>query len=392
MTFDSPVRITLQLTTSASPRDQLTAAVKRMAFECGLTVSAVTTADPFPDLADHLSRHIDAGHLDGMDWYTHERAAFASDVRNLQASAVSILSVGIAYWPGPTTKPEDGIARGRISRYAWGKDYHRVLKRRMNVLLEKIAEYVDRPVDARNLVDTARVVDRAIAARSGLGWYGKHSCIIVPGHGSWVLLGELLLDLELTPDEPLNRNCGSCTICIDACPTQAIVAPYTIHAPACISFLTIEERGPIPLDIREKMGDWVYGCDVCQEVCPYTKASTPTDDSDLSPKSMNNAYPSLHWLLQMSPEQYGETYFGTPIPRTKRRGLARNAAVALGNIGGDSDIPILEQVLLDYDEPLVRGHAAWALGRLGGRRELKHAGSIERDAYVQQEISTASAM
>ena len=252
LTFQHPVMPT--------ERDRLTATVKGLAFECGLTVSAVTSVDPFTDVAEHLERHIEAGHLAGMNWFTQERAAFSSDVTNLQPGAKSILSVGIAYWPGPTEKPEDGVIRGRISRYAWGKDYHRVLKRRIGNLLQRIEQLVERPVDARNLVDTARVVERAIAARSGLGWFGKHACIIVPGHGSWVLLGELVLDLELTPDAPLDRNCGKCTICINSCPTHAFVAPYTIHAPKCISFLTIEERGVIPIELRSQMGDWWPGC------------------------------------------------------------------------------------------------------------------------------------
>jgi epoxyqueuosine reductase len=372
-----------------SARDQLTARVKLLATQCGLTVSAITTADPFPDVADHLDRHIEAGHMTGMDWFTEERARFSTDVTNLHASAQSIVSVGIAYWPGPTEKPIDGVLRGKISRYAWGKDYHRVLKRRITRLLEAIEVHVGRPVDARNLVDTARIVERAVAARSGLGWYGKHANVIVPGHGSWVLLGELVVDLDLTPDQPLNRDCGSCTICIDNCPTHAIVAPYTIHAPKCISFLTIEERGVIPHELRPQMQDWVYGCDVCQEVCPYTRAARIADDDDLKPASLENAYPSLHWLLRMTPDEFGKTYFGTPVPRTKRRGLARNAAIALGNIGSEADIPVLSEALRDHDEPLVRGHAAWALGRLGGRSALEQARQAEADPYVREEIELA---
>jgi epoxyqueuosine reductase len=382
--------VPLHLSTNpVTERDRLTATVKRFALECGLTVSAVTTADPFPETEAFLERHIEAGHLAGMDWCTRDRARVATDVSNLQQGARSIVSVGIAYWPGPTEKPDDGVLRGRISRYAWGRDYHKVLKRRIATLLTRIEEYVGRPVDARNLVDTARIVERAVAERSGLGWFGKHACIIVPGHGSWVMLGELVLDLDLTPDAPLNRNCGSCRICIDACPTNAIVAPYTVHAPSCISFLTIEERGPIPHELRTAMGNWVYGCDVCQEVCPYTKAARPADDEELMPASIDNCYPSLHWLLEMTQEQFGATYFGTPVPRTKRRGLARNAAIALGNTGSDADIPVLASALETHDEPLVRGHAAWALGRLGGRSSLERAWQRETDSWVREEIDRA---
>jgi len=377
---------------SHGDREQLTARVKRLATRHGLSVSAVTTAEPFSDVAQHLGDHIGKGHIDGLSWFTRERAEFSSDVRNLLPAARSILSVGISCWPGPTAKPDDGIPRGRISRYAWGKDYHRVLKRRMKALHADLERQLDRKVDARLLVDTARIVERAVAARAGLGWYGKNACLIVPGHGSWVLLGEILLDIDLEPDHPLNRNCGRCTICIDTCPTEAIIAPYTIHTPTCISFLTIELRESIPRELRPKIGDWVYGCDVCQEVCPYTGAAEPASDAELLPATIDNAFPSLHWLLEMTPDQFGATYFGTAVPRTKRRGLARNAAIALGNIGTDADIPALTTAMTEHDEPLVRGHAAWAIGIIGGTRAkdtLDRARRAEPDASVVVEINLA---
>jgi epoxyqueuosine reductase len=372
-----------------SPRAQRTAQVKWLAAQHGLKVSSVTTAEPFPELGEHLELHIDAGHVAGLDWFTHERARFSTDVRNLHPTAVSILSVGLTYWPGPSDRPDDGVRRGRISRYAWGRDYHRVLKRRMKALLGALEREFGHTIDARLLVDTARVMDRAIAARAGLGWYGKHTCLIVPGHGSWVMLGELVLDLDLEPDAPLDRNCGKCTICIDNCPTGAIVEPYTVHTPSCISYLTIEHRGTIPHELRPKMGDWVYGCDVCQEVCPYTRAAEPEADPELRPAGINNAYPSLHWLLQMTEAEFGETYFGTAVPRTKRRGLARNAAIALGNTGDDTDVPVLALALASHDEPLVRAHVAWALGRIGGpgsRQALERARAAESVSAVHEEI------
>ncbi len=372
-----------------------TAWVKMTAADHGLEVSAVTSVDPFPDAASVLHDRIDAGHLAGMDWFTHDRVDVSEDIRNLHPTAQSIVSVGLTYWSGPVEKPEDGVPRGRISRYAWGRDYHRVIKRRMKALHANLEKQFSHRIEARFLVDTARVMERAVAARSGLGWYGKHSCIIVPGHGSWVLLGELVLDIPLTPDRPLDQNCGRCRICLDQCPTGAIVDAYTVHAPSCISYLTIEERGWIPRDLRPKMGDWVYGCDVCQNVCPYTRAARITDDADMRPASIANAWPSLHWLLTMTPEEFGATYHGTPVPRTKRRGLARNAAIALGNIGTDRDIPVLATALREHDEPLVRGHAAWALGRLSRdamratRQALDAARRSEPDDEVREEIDAA---
>lgn len=345
-------------------RQALTRRIKARARDLGLTVAAVTSAEPFADLERTLLDHIQAGHVDGMPWFDEERAHVVAEPRQLHSTARSILSVGIAYWDD-LAPPSDGPPRGRIARYAWGRDYHKVLKRRMLTLLAAIAEMVGEPVEARLLVDTARISDRAVAARSGLGWYGKHSCIIVPGHGSWVLLGELLLDIDLEPDRPLDRSCGRCSICIDRCPTGAIVAPYTVSAPRCISFQTIEQRGAIPLEIRPLMGPWVFGCDVCQEVCPYTKAATLSDDAELKPAHPANAFPPLPWLLSMTGSEFLDRYAGTAVMRAKRRGLARNAALAIGNSGDRTLIPALVEALRSHDEPLVRGHAAWALGRLG---------------------------
>ncbi len=372
-----------------------TAWVKKTAADHGLSVSAVTSVDPFPEAAAVLHDRIDAGHLAGMDWFTHERVDVSEDIRNLHPTAKSILSVGLTYWSGQVEKPDDGVRRGRISRYAWGRDYHRVIKKRMKALHADLEETFGHEIEARFLVDTARVMERAVAARSGLGWYGKHSCIIVPGHGSWVLLGELVLDIPLLPDAPLDWNCGRCSICLDECPTGAIVDAYTVDAPTCISFLTIEERGWIPRELRAKMGDWVYGCDACQNVCPYTKAAKVTEDAEMAPATLDNAFPSLHWLLRMTDEEFGATYFGTPVPRTKRRGLARNAAIALGNSGDGSDIPILAEALTTHDEPLVRGHVAWAIGRLAGCdltaacHALDAARRTEPEPEVRAEIDAA---
>jgi epoxyqueuosine reductase len=382
----------LFLTAQRSRPAQLAATVKALAREHGLTVASITSADPFPELEPLLHERIVAGHLTGLDWFTPDRATFCTAPRNLQESARSIVAVGVAYWSVDPGKPDDGEPRGRISRYAWGVDYHDLLKARMKALHAAIEAEVGQSIEARFLTDTARIVDRAVAARSGLGWYGKHSCIIVPGHGSWVMLGELLLDLGLESDPPLNQDCGRCRICLDRCPTGAIVAPYTVNAPRCLSFQTIEQRGAIPHEIRPLLGDWVYGCDVCQEVCPYTKAAKPDPDPAFLPRTLDNAYPSPRRLLTMPNEEFREIYRGTPVTRAKRRGLARNAAVALGNIGNRDHVPLLAQTLATHDEPLVRGHAAWALGHLGGRHAtdaLNTARHREPDAAVQEEITTA---
>ncbi|MCC6313842.1 MAG: tRNA epoxyqueuosine(34) reductase QueG [Thermomicrobiales bacterium] len=377
---------------SPDPRCALTGQVKLLAAECGLSVARVTTMDPFPALEPLMLEHIAAGRVTGMDWFTPERAVFSTAPRNLHPAARSILAVGIAYRGADPGLPDDGQPRGRISRYAWGVDYHKLLKQRMRTLHERIEAHLGRPVEARLLTDTARIVDRAVSARAGLGWYGKHSCLIVPGFGSWVLLGELLLDLELEPDQPLDRDCGSCTICLNQCPTGALVAPYTVDAPRCLSFQTIEQRGAIPHEIRPRLGAWVFGCDVCQEVCPYTGAARKPADPAFTPARIEQAYPPLRWLLTMTEDEFREVYRGTPVLRAKRRGLARNAAVALGNVGGEADIPWLIAALDGHDELLPRGHAAWALGRFGGaaaRAALDRARQRDPDPWVREEATLA---
>ncbi len=366
--------------------------VKQLAREAGLAVSSVTSGEPFEGLAPLLKSRIDAGNLEGLDWFTHQRADDSSDPRVLHENVRSIVSVGLPYYAVDTGKPDDGVTRGTISRYARGIDYHRSMKQRMQRLHGMIESAVGRPVEARLLTDTARIVDRAVAARSGLGWYGKHTCIIVPGRGSWVMLGELLLDIDVPADVPLAKDCGRCTICLDRCPTGAIVAPYTVDAPRCLSFQTIEQRGAIPREIRPLLGEWVFGCDVCQEVCPYTRAAGTVDDPEVFPRSIENAYPSLTWLLTMSEPEFRESYRATPVLRAKRRGLARNAAVALGNIGMERDVPALAQAAQDHDEPLVRGHAVWALAHLaeaGAKPVIERVLRREEDEFVREECVEA---
>jgi epoxyqueuosine reductase len=382
----------LPLTPAPTPRQRLTRLVKQRAREAGLTVSAVTTAATFPETLTVLQERIAAGYLDGLDWFTPERAAESCDPAVLMERPLSIVSAGIAYWGTEPGKPQDGVPRGRISRYARGADYHKLLPDRLRALHAMIEGDVGHSVEARFLTDHARIVDRAVAARAGLGWYGKNACIIVPGHGSWVMLGELLLDLDLEPDAPLDHNCGRCSICLDRCPTGAIVAPYTIDAPACLSFQTIENQGVIPRHLRPQLGDWVFGCDVCQEVCPYTGAAQDDPDPAFLPRDIENAYPSLHALLAMSANTFRHRYRGTAVLRAKRNGMARNAAVALGNIGTDEDARPLVAALLGHDAPLVRGHAAWALGRIGGataRSGLDLAWRRERDPDARTEIALA---
>ncbi len=368
-------------------RERLT----ELAAECDIPLTGVTSADGFDGLGDLLVNRVRDGYLAGLDWFTEERARFSAEPRNLHDSARSIISIGVPYRLAAVSPPGDE-PRGRISRYAWGHDYHRTLKTRMKRLLALLERELGRAIEGRLLVDTARIVDRAVAARSGLGWYGKNTMILVPGHGSWVMLGDLLVDIEIEPDMPLKPKCGRCTACIDHCPTGAIRPGYVIDTPRCISFLTIELRDAIPRELRSCMGNWVFGCDDCQEVCPYTKATATEEDDAFSPRSLENAVPRLSWLLTMTENEFRETYRGTAVLRTKRSGMARNAAIALGNVGTAGDLELLERVVANHDLPLVRGHAAWAMAnidRVASGPYLQRRLAVESDPMVHVELRTA---
>ncbi|MDE3074582.1 MAG: tRNA epoxyqueuosine(34) reductase QueG, partial [Chloroflexota bacterium] len=246
--------------------------------------------------------------------------------------------------------------------------------------------------ERRTFVDTGRLVDRAAAVRAGLGWYGKNTNVLNSRLGSWLFLAELVTTLELEPDEPTRRNCGQCRACIDACPTGAITAPYVVDNNRCISFLTIELREPIPRELRPLMGGYIFGCDACQDVCPVNTRAEPVFHADLTADGRTPTIAGLADLLHLDEAAFRERFRGTPLMRPKRRGLLRNVAVALGNSGDRSAIPVLAEALSD-PEPLVRGHAAWALGRLGGRdakAALARAAQAEREPYVLEEIRLAN--
>jgi epoxyqueuosine reductase len=245
---------------------------------------------------------------------------------------------------------------------------------------------------ARYYVDTGPVIDRAAARRAGIGWFGKNTLIITKRkYGSWVFLGEILTDLEIAPDAEADGDCGQCRICLDACPTGAIVAPYTVDARRCISYLTIEHRGVIPRDLRPHIGDHIFGCDICQAVCPHNVRTAAARHPELAPRHDAGLRPELIPLLNISEPEFQRRFRGSPVKRTKRRGLRRNVAVALGNAGDPAAVPALAEALEDADA-LVRVHAAWALGRIGGadaRGHLRRRSRCERDPEVRDEIDCA---
>jgi epoxyqueuosine reductase len=275
-----------------------------------------------------------------------------------------------------------------VARYAWGLDYHYVLRTRLDALRAAIiAEFGE--FEYRTFVDTGRLVDRAAAVRAGLGWYGKNTNVLNSRLGSWLFLGSLVTTLELEPDQPTRQHCGGCHACIDVCPTGAITAPYVVDNNRCISFLTIELRGPIPRDLRPLIGGYVFGCDLCQDVCPVNRQAQPAYHADFAAVAATPTAEQLPELLALSDDGFLERFRHSPIRRAKRRGLLRNVAVALGNTGGYEALQPLADCLAQEREPLVRGHAAWALGRLGGREPLRRAQGTETDPYVLEEIEVA---
>lgn len=286
----------------------------------------------------------------------------------------------------------DDSAKGRVASYANGTaDYHNVirkmLKRLGTVLHEAVPGCRTRPV-----VDTAPLLERDFAKIAGLGWFGKNTMLINKHAGSWLFLGALLTDIELEPDSPHDTShCGTCTRCLEACPTDAFPAPYVLDARKCISYLTIELRDqPIPHELRDGMQDWVFGCDVCQDVCPWNRKASDTSVLEFQPAADLSSL-DLRWLLSLSDEEFRKRFRKTPFDRPGRSGLLRNAAIVAGNSGDASVVPSLAQCLNDK-EPLVRGAAAWALGKLGGEAAsdaLRNASNRESDPEVQTEIASA---
>ncbi len=321
-----------------------------------------------------------------------QRAARA-DVRTLLAGARSVVVVGLAHDAGVV--PLERL-RGQVARYARNRDYHSIIKARLRELAERLSQLVARPVASRPCVDTAPVLERELAERAGLGFVGKNNLLIAPGLGSYLLLGEVILDVDLEPTAPAEAarvRCGACTACLDACPTGAFVGPHLLDARRCISYLTIEHRGAIPRELRRALGTRIFGCDVCQEVCPFNAAApartAPDPGLALTTRAAERSAPDLVRTLGLGAAQMRQLVRGTPLRRAGRDGLLRNVCVALGNAGDPSAIPALARALAGDRSPLVRGHAAWALGRLGAREVL--AAARDRDPSVEGEIALALA-
>jgi epoxyqueuosine reductase len=333
--------------------------VKELAQQAGFALAGVAPAAA-PETLRFFREWVARGYAGELGYLTSQ-AERRSDAATAFPWARSVIVVGAPY-DTPHPYSQDAPAdRGWIARYAWGDDYHDVLLAR----LDELASNLRRSLGARQVktyVDTGPVAEKAYAAAAGLGAYGKNTCLLHPRYGSWFFLGVALTDLALAPDTPRADMCGSCTACLEACPTQAFPAPYVLDATRCISYLTIELKGAIPEPLRPALGRHVFGCDICQDVCPWNRKRHESAESAFEPRAGAVA-PRLEELAGLDAASFGERFRRSPVKRAKRRGLLRNVALAIANAGDVSKTPVLQALAQDEDA-LVREHAAWALARL----------------------------
>lgn len=331
---------------------------------------------------------LEAGYAGEMK-YMHDRRDAYSHPRFVLDGVKSIVVMTMDYKTAEPQLPREGY--GQISRYAWGDvDYHDLIFAKLKELAKSVSQSVPE-AKVRGVVDTAPLLEREFASLAGIGWQGKNSLLLSKKGGSWFFLAALLTDLELEYDSPMEtEHCGTCTNCLDACPTNAFVAPYVLDATRCISYLTIELRNSIPMELRKPIGNWIWGCDVCQEVCPWQSKSRESVEADFQPIYANGQL-ELTELFSLDDAGFRQRFRKTPLWRAKRRGLLRNAAIALGNQRSSNAVPALLRGLVD-EEGIVRGAAAWALGEIGAAStlsDLKLRLQCEVDIEVKAEIQTA---
>ncbi|RWM00467.1 tRNA epoxyqueuosine(34) reductase QueG [Mesorhizobium sp.] len=375
--------------TSTSDKTRLRALIDAEARRAGFDAVAVTTPDAIPEAPARLAEFVADGFHGSMDWIaeTFQRRAEPSA---LWPEVRSIIVVAMNY--GPDRDPRDVLGkrdRGAISVYAQNRDYHDVMKGRLKEIAGKIVARAGG--DVKVFVDTAPVMEKPLAEAAGLGWQGKHTNLVSRAHGSWLFLGTIFTTAELEPDKAEIDHCGSCRACLDVCPTDAFPAPYRLDARRCISYLTIENKGPIPLEFREKIGNRTYGCDDCLAACPWNKFASVASEAKLAARS-DLREPPLSDLLRLDDAAFRSFFSGSPIKRIGRDRFVRNVLIAAGNSADTSLTPIVRG-LLDDGSPLVRGAAVWALSRLMPRRDFvelaQSALKTEGDATVRDEWLSA---
>lgn len=347
-------------------KTQLEATIKSAALAAGFDLCGIAPVTANSEL-EYFPEWIAAGHGGEMRYLearTDSGALKRSSLANAAPWTRSVVVCALNYNSDQPYSTEcKDKSRGWISRYAWSQqDYHDVVLARLRGLESQVRDLVGNGFRSWSYVDTGPIVERVLAKYAGIGWQGKNTCIINQAMGSWLFLGVILTSLELTPDLPAPDRCGSCTRCLDACPTNAFLGPYKLDATRCISYLTIEKRGDIPQELRAAMGNHLFGCDICQDVCPWNREAPVTHSAEFQPRS-ELVNPALEWLAEMSPEEFRATFKGSPIKRAKHSGLRRNATIAMANSGDSKFIPQLERLSEDEDL-VVAEHARWGLEQL----------------------------
>ncbi|MFL2640167.1 MAG: tRNA epoxyqueuosine(34) reductase QueG [Dehalococcoidia bacterium] len=364
--------------------------IRDLANSHGFDMVGFASAEPFDKSKNFIVERVDEGLLSGLSWFTKERVERGSNPKNILADAKSIISLGLSYY---TTKPEENrdSVNGKIAMYAWGDDYHRIFERKIKDFIVDLKELTGKETNTHWYTDTGPMSDRAVAQRAGVGWFGKNTNILT-NKGSWVVLAQIITNLDLEESLVSKKHCGTCTMCIDACPTDAIIGPGILDNNKCISYLTIEHKGPIPIELRSKMGNWIFGCDICQDVCPVNrKQALGQAYNSFSQKDSERVSPDLISLLKISEKAFRERFAKSPVLRAKVDGIKRNVCVALGNIKDPSTVEHLSEALIK-ESTLVRGHAAWALGQIktaSAIRALTLRKKTEKDLWVLEEIDLA---
>ncbi len=361
--------------------------LKHRAAELGFQLSGICPAVT-PEGVSHLDDWLEAGFAGQMHYIADRRHAY-DHPRHILDGVRSIVMLAMHYCTESPREPQPGT--GRVSRYAWGSgDYHDLIRDRLHQLADYFRELAP-DAKTRGVVDTAPFLEREFAQLAGLGWVGKNTLLLSKQAGSYFFLAALLTDQTLDYDDShVTNHCGTCTACLDACPTDAFSQPYVLDASRCISYLTIELQDTIPTELRAGMGDWLFGCDVCQTVCPWNNSSPQTEESLFWPQEKLNPV-ELQSLFDLDESEFRVQYRHTPLWRAHRRGLLRNAAIVLGNQRHEPAFPALSKGLVDV-EPLVRGACAWALGELTtplAQKALQTRQTQEEDSNVQQEIKAA---
>lgn len=364
----------------------LSKSIKEKALEIGFDLVGISSVGSFPEnqfYKEWLARGF-AGEMKYMEKEPEKR----ENVRGVLPEAKSVISCGLNYNTDyPYSIRENNWRKGWISRYAWGDDYHKVIKDKLLLLLEFIKRISPEETKARIYADTGPVLDRVYGKYSGMGWFGKNTCIINQKIGSWIFIGEIVTNLELECDNPVTDRCGTCTRCIDSCPTGAILEPYVLDSRLCISYLTIELQEKIPVELRDRIGNNVFGCDICQDVCPWNRKARTTNEPSFQPR--DGLYnPELSSLVKLSDEDFRRIFKRNPVKRARRKGFLKNILVVMGNSGSKEFIPDIKESLNDED-PIVRAHAAWALSKLEGENSYKTLSDrldIESDSMVREEI------